>query len=192
MELDFWLVLAAFLAVFVSIGFGIWSNLNTQRSNHLYEREQEKRLRPILIVKQPKVKWLKIDNKKITYDQYLTMDTNQRYDEVTFHFFIENRGLITAKNIHVGKIESSVLTTSKDLLELDITRTEEYDLSPSETMEFVFSVPKLINNAKYYVSRRIEYEYPSKQKIKKVKILVIWSQDIHGLTNELQKVIEDN
>ena len=181
-EAEWWLIGITLFATISAISFGIWSNLNTRKSNNLLEDQLYTTTRPWVSISELNPYKIKTqDDQLIDYFEFKKLPIEQQKDlnpiESSFMCYIENTGLLSVNmtdsaNMGAGEI------TKENVKELKMTEQTGI-LLPKQKIQKMISVPQdLMKNRKenpIFIIIRINYQFESpKNKLKKESITRIW------------------
>lgn len=188
-EAEWWLIGIALIATISSISFGIWSNLNTKKSNNLLEDQLYTTTRPWVSISELNPYEIKTqDDKLIDYFEFKKLPKEQQKElhpiESGFMCYIENIGLqsinmTVSANMGTGEI------TKENAKEFEIIE-ETGVLLPKQKIQKLIPVPyNLIRNRNkepVFVILRINYQFEyTENELKKESITRIWKMFDKGI-----------
>lgn len=187
-ESEVWLIGVALIAVITSIGFGIWSNLNTRKSNELLEDQLQITTRPWVSISALSGYKVKSRDQVMDYAKFrgLSKKRQEKFQPIEFMYicYFENTGLLST-NITYSSTVGVDEITKENLQYIEMTEKTEIIL-PKQTIPRILFVPysliQNIENIPVFMAVRIEYQFKDKKnEIKEEKIRKIWKLTKQGI-----------
>jgi len=187
-ETEYWLIVIALVATISSIGFGIWSNSSTKKSNELHEKQLTATIQPWISISDLDPSSVKLKDQIIKYYKFKELSKKQQEDlqpsEIGLRFYIENIGLLSVKanistNMGTGEL------TKESVKDLEIVEKPTV-LMPKQKISRLIPIPfKLFENrakSPLFIYTRIRYEFKSHTgEIKEETVNRIWKLNEQGI-----------